>query len=138
MLASAALLAAVAALLAPRWALLLLLAALPFAVHHPSTAPTVLLVVMAAAFGVGYLVRTRPSWAGIGHAMATRPILLLAALFAAAACLSLATLPLASIWRGRAYADFRARYRADAVAACRTCPVHYGQFKSYRYGRAAR
>ena len=46
--------------------------------------------------------------------------------------------PLASIWRGRAYADFRARYRADAVAACRTCPVHYGQFKSYRYGRAAR
>jgi radical SAM protein with 4Fe4S-binding SPASM domain len=46
--------------------------------------------------------------------------------------------PLASIWHGQAYADFRTRYRANAVAACRTCPVHYGQFKSYRYDRAAR
>lgn len=37
------------------------------------------------------------------------------------------------IWLGPEYEEFRARYRADAVDACRSCPVHYGQFKSYRY-----
>lgn len=46
--------------------------------------------------------------------------------------------PLARIWQGAAYTEFRARYRANAVSACHTCPVHYGQFKSYRYERAAR
>lgn len=42
------------------------------------------------------------------------------------------------IWLGPAYADFRARYRANTVEACRTCPVNYGQFKSYRYERGDR
>ena len=38
-----------------------------------------------------------------------------------------------AIWLGPKYEEFRARYHADAVEACRSCPVHYGQFKSYRY-----
>ena len=42
--------------------------------------------------------------------------------------------PLDSIWLGEAYSDFRRRYRADAVTACHSCPVHCGQFKSYAYG----
>jgi MoaA/NifB/PqqE/SkfB family radical SAM enzyme len=42
---------------------------------------------------------------------------------------------LETIWLGPAYEEFRARYRVDAVEPCRSCPVHYGQFKSYRYER---
>ena len=49
-LAVAALAAAAVAASSPRWALALLLAALPFATHHPSSAPTVLLVVLAGVF----------------------------------------------------------------------------------------
>lgn len=40
-----------------------------------------------------------------------------------------------TIWLGPAYAAFRARYRNNTVDACHTCPVNYGLFKSYRYGR---
>jgi len=40
---------------------------------------------------------------------------------------------LEEIWLGPSYTEFRERYRADAVDACKTCPVHFGQFKSYRY-----
>ena len=43
---------------------------------------------------------------------------------------------LEEIWLGPSYTEFRERYRADTVDACRTCPVHYGQFKSYRYQAA--
>jgi MoaA/NifB/PqqE/SkfB family radical SAM enzyme len=45
---------------------------------------------------------------------------------------------LEDIWLGSSYADFRARYRENQVDACRSCPVHYGQFKSYRYEPALR
>jgi radical SAM protein with 4Fe4S-binding SPASM domain len=44
--------------------------------------------------------------------------------------------PLDAIWLGERYRAFRARYRANAVPECRTCPVHYGQFKSYTYHRS--
>jgi radical SAM protein with 4Fe4S-binding SPASM domain len=40
---------------------------------------------------------------------------------------------LEDIWLGRDYEDFRANYRANKVDACRSCPVHYGQFKTYTY-----
>jgi len=39
----------------------------------------------------------------------------------------------ADIWLSPEYEDFRAKYRADKVEACRSCPVHYGQFKTYTY-----
>ena len=103
-LAAAALVVAVVAAAAPRWALMLLLAALPFALHHPSTAPTVLLVVLTGVFEVVYAVRTRPSPRRAWHAVATQPLLLLCALFVVAAWLSLSSLPLASIWREHAQA----------------------------------
>lgn len=45
--------------------------------------------------------------------------------------------PLERIWLGEGYRDFRARYRADRVDWCRTCPVHYGRFKTYAYERGA-
>jgi MoaA/NifB/PqqE/SkfB family radical SAM enzyme len=41
------------------------------------------------------------------------------------------------IWLGPSYEEFRADYRANSVEACRSCPVHYGQFKSYRYEETA-
>lgn len=97
MLAAAALLVAVVSLLIPRATLALLLFALPFATHHPVSVPTVLLIVLTATFEVAYALRTRPSWAGVRRAVTTQPLLALAALFAAAACLSLSALPLASI-----------------------------------------
>ncbi len=37
------------------------------------------------------------------------------------------------IWHGQQYSEFRSDYRADKVDACRSCPVHYGQFKTYTY-----
>lgn len=40
---------------------------------------------------------------------------------------------LEDIWLGPDYRAFRTRYRADKVDACRSCPVHYGQFKTYTY-----
>ncbi len=40
---------------------------------------------------------------------------------------------LEDIWHSRSYSDFRSDYRADKVEACRSCPVHYGQFKTYTY-----
>jgi radical SAM protein with 4Fe4S-binding SPASM domain len=45
---------------------------------------------------------------------------------------------LETIWLGEAYEEFRARYRADAVPECRSCPVHYGRFKTYAYERSDR
>lgn len=38
---------------------------------------------------------------------------------------------LMDIWLGPSYREFRDDYRAEKVAACRSCPVHYGQFKTY-------
>ncbi len=43
------------------------------------------------------------------------------------------TEPLAAIWLNEAYGEFRKTYRAGGTAACRSCPVHYGQFKTYTY-----
>ena len=43
--------------------------------------------------------------------------------------------PLDQIWLGSRYEAFRARYRANEVAECRACPVHYGLFKTYAYDR---
>jgi MoaA/NifB/PqqE/SkfB family radical SAM enzyme len=43
--------------------------------------------------------------------------------------------PLDEVWLGERYRDFRRRYRADQVDWCRSCPVHYGRFKSYTYER---
>jgi MoaA/NifB/PqqE/SkfB family radical SAM enzyme len=40
------------------------------------------------------------------------------------------------IWLGASYTEFRERYRENAIEACRSCPVNYGQFKSYRYQAA--
>ena len=97
MLAVASLLIAAISWSSPRWTLALLLAALPFATHHPSTAQTVLLVVLTAVFQTSYVLRTRPSPRSSWRAIATQPLLLLSSLFVAAALLSLSTLPLASI-----------------------------------------
>ena len=97
MLAVASLLIAAISWSSPRWTLALLLAALPFATHHPSTAQTVLLVVLTAVFQTFYVLRTRPSPRSSWRAIATQPLLLLSSLFVAAALLSLSTLPLASI-----------------------------------------
>ena len=41
--------------------------------------------------------------------------------------------PLDQIWLGERYTEFRTRYRANEVAECRACPVHYGRFKTYAY-----
>jgi len=46
--------------------------------------------------------------------------------------------PLGDIWLGEEYDAFRARYRANEVAECRRCPVHYGRFKTYAYERPDR
>jgi len=43
--------------------------------------------------------------------------------------------PLRNIWVGEAYEAFRAKYRADAIEACRFCQINYGRFKSYAYER---
>ena len=113
-LATAALVVAVVAAAAPRWALTLLLAALAFALHHPSTAPTVLLVVLTGVFELVYAVRTRPSPRRAWHAVASQPLLLLCALFVVAAWLSLSSLPLASIWGEHAQAWSHAASPRDA------------------------
>lgn len=98
-LAVAALTAAATTASSPRWALAVLLVALPFAAHHPSTAQSVLLVVLTAVFEVIYLLRTRPSVAATLARIGDQPLLLLGALFVVAAFLSLSSLPLASIWQ---------------------------------------
>jgi hypothetical protein len=96
-LALAALAVAVLAVASPQWALMLLLAALPFATHHPASAAGVLLVVLTGVFEVVYALRTRPSPRAAWRAVATQPILLLSALFVVAAFLSLTATPLVSI-----------------------------------------
>ena len=96
-LAAAVLVVAVIAGSSPQWALALLLAALPFATHHPSSAPTVLLVVLTAVFELVYVLRTRPSLTSAWHAVSAQPLLLLSSLFVVAAFLSLSTVPLLSI-----------------------------------------
>jgi radical SAM protein with 4Fe4S-binding SPASM domain len=45
--------------------------------------------------------------------------------------------PVAKLWLNRDYQEFRRRYRQNAVEACRSCPVHLGQFKSYAYQAGA-
>jgi len=42
--------------------------------------------------------------------------------------------PVSEIWLGDSYRNFRDKYRCNEVEACRTCPINYGQFKSYTYG----
>lgn len=96
-LATAALGVAVITGSSPQWALALLLAALPFATHHPASAPTVLLVVLTGVFELVYGLRTRPSPRAVWRAVSAQPLLLLSALFVAAAFLSLSAVPLASI-----------------------------------------
>jgi hypothetical protein len=86
----------------PRWAIALILAALPFFTHHPSSFPTVLLIVLLAALEIVYVLRVRPSWSRTREAVSSQPLLLLGALFAGAAVLSLSSLPLVGIWREHA------------------------------------
>lgn len=98
-LAAAVVATAIATAASPRWTLVLLLAALPLATHHPSSAPTALLVVLTAVFELVYLVRIRPSPIATWRAIASQPLLLLSAFFGVAAFLSLSSVPLASIAR---------------------------------------
>jgi hypothetical protein len=86
----------------PRWLMALLLAALPFFTHHPSSFPTALLIVLLTVLEVAYVIRLRPSWPRTWEAISSQPLLVLGALFACAACLSLSSLPLAGIWREHA------------------------------------
>ncbi len=90
----------------PGWAIALLLALLPFFAHHPVTPLAHTLVALTAVVQIVYLVRRRPSWRGAWRAVADNPLLLLAALFVAAAFLSLSSLPLGGLWHEyRAAAD---------------------------------
>lgn len=101
-LAAAVLAVAVIAAASPQWTLVLLLAALPFATHHPASGPTALLVVLTAVFEIVYIVRVRPSPRAAWRTIASQPLLLLSSLFAAAAFLSLSSVPIASIAREHA------------------------------------
>lgn len=40
------------------------------------------------------------------------------------------------IWLGERYQAFRREYRCDNIEACRSCPIHYGKFKTYTYESA--
>ncbi|PYR75143.1 MAG: hypothetical protein DMF87_21130 [Acidobacteria bacterium] len=42
--------------------------------------------------------------------------------------------PVGEVWLGPQYESFREKYRRNEVDACQTCPINYGQFKSYTYG----
>ncbi|MGE0461834.1 MAG: O-antigen ligase family protein [Vicinamibacterales bacterium] len=103
-LVAAMLLVAGVTWLRPRWAVALLLAALPFFTHHPSSFPTVMLIVLVAVLEVVYTARARPSATRAWRAISSQPLLLLSALFTGAALLSLSALPLASIWHEHAAA----------------------------------
>lgn len=103
-LVAAMLLVAGVTWLRPRWAVALLLAALPFFTHHPSSFPTVMLIVLVAVLQVVYAARARPSATRAWRAISGQPLLLLSALFTVAALLSLSSLPLASIWHEHAAA----------------------------------
>lgn len=83
----------------PVWGLAILLVALPLATHHPSALPTFWLVVLVTAFEGAYLLRVRPSLRGTLAAIGREPLLLLSVLFAAAALLSLSSLPVLELWR---------------------------------------
>jgi hypothetical protein len=96
--ATATLLAAALSWWSPIWALMVLLAALPFFTHHPGSAPTALVIILVAVVELVYVLRARPSWAGTWRAISSQPLLLLSTLFVAAAALSLSSLPLGGIW----------------------------------------
>jgi|GEM_PF-6791736 len=38
-----------------------------------------------------------------------------------------------SLWLSESYKNFRIDYLLDKVNACQTCPMHYGNFKTYKY-----
>jgi O-Antigen ligase len=86
----------------PLWALLVLMAALPWATHHPAAPQSFALTVLLATFQATYLLRERPSLLRAWRGVAAEPVLLAAALFVAAAALSLSSLPLLEFWRTRA------------------------------------
>lgn len=107
---STALLAAVAVALGvlsalrPRWALTLLLAALPFFTHQLLHPAAFWLIVFVAALEAGCAVRLVPHWRATLRAARGNPLLLLGTLFVAAAFLSLSSLPLGAIWQQHAAA----------------------------------
>ena len=98
-LAAAALLAAAITWTRPAWGLSLLLASLPFFTHHPASSRTRWLVALTAAVQLIYLLRVQPSPRRVWRRIADHPLLLLGALFVAAAFLSLSSLPLWGLWR---------------------------------------
>lgn len=99
LLPAAALLLAVLTWLSPAWALSLLLAGLPFFLHHPSSPLAHTLIALVLTTQVVYAVRIGWAWPEEGRAALRHPLLLLGALFVAAAFLSLSSLPLVALWR---------------------------------------
>lgn len=86
----------------PMWGLTLLLVALPLATHHPSALPSFWLTVLLAVFQVVYVLRTHPTPAGAMAAFTREPLLVVSAVFAGAALLSLTSLPVLELWREHA------------------------------------
>ncbi|MGE0812538.1 MAG: O-antigen ligase family protein [Vicinamibacterales bacterium] len=95
---------AVVTAIRPRWALLALLAGLPFFTHHAATRAALWLTCLVGTFEVAYVLRARPSMASLRSALGGEPVLLAAALFAAAALASLSSLPLLALWQEHAAA----------------------------------
>lgn len=103
-LAAVAVVFAVLAATRPRWALTLLLAALPFFTHQLLHPAAFWLLVVVAALEAGYAVGLVSHWRTTWRAARGNPLLLLGALLAAAAFLSLSSLPLGAIWKQHAAA----------------------------------
>lgn len=97
-LAAAALFVAILTWSRPGWGITLLLAVLPLFAHHPATPLAHSLIALTAAVQFGYVLRVWPSATAAWRAIARQPLLLLAALFVAAAFLSLSSLPLSGMW----------------------------------------
>lgn len=93
-----ALVAAILTAWRPVWALVLLVASLPFFTRHPSAAASTGFMVVAAVFEATWLARRRPSPRRALAAISATPLLALAVAFALAAIASLPALPLDGIW----------------------------------------
>ena len=97
--AATALLMAVLTWSRPGWAIVPILVELPLFAHHPITPLAHWLIALVAVVQSVYVLRVRPSFTDAWRATSTQPLLLLGALFVAAAFLSLSSLPLSRIWR---------------------------------------
>jgi O-antigen ligase len=99
---TAAIFLAVLSAARPRWALALLLAALPFFTHQLHNPTALRLIALVAAVEIGYLVRLAPVSRETWQAASRNPLLVLGALRLGAAFLSLSSLPLLAVWQQHA------------------------------------